>query len=448
MKLKFLIYLLVIFILSFPSRADSGGIQIIRDAEIETAIRNITNPIFVSAGLESKNVKIFIINDPQINAFVSDGMNIFINSGLITKSYEPSMLRAVIAHETGHIVGGHLIRKGKEYEKAMLGTVFSYVLGAATAVVSGSPGVGQAIISGGAQVAQRNALKYSRGQEEAADQAAIKFLHASGYSAEGLKEVLELLFGQETLVYDKVNPYVLTHPLTRERISSVNSRIGEQEKSKKFLSDQDAKFFSRAVVKLKAFLEPSEEILREFKESDKSVDARYARAIAYYKIPNIKKSIAEMDSLIKDFPKDPYIRELKGQILFENGKVEESINEYEMANKLLPSSALIKLGLASSLLAMDNKNLVNKAIDNLTKARVIEPKNSMVWRQLAIAHGKNGDLSMSHYALAEEAIIVGKREDAKKFAELARKELKNNPTVLIRINDILRDVENSDKNKD
>lgn len=438
---KLCLFFCVLFF-SFAVKAE--GISVIRDTEIENTIKLISEPIFRAANIPSKNVRIIIINDESINAFVSGGMNIFINTGLITKSEDPLMLMGVIAHETGHITGGHLVRKKEEYEKATFNTVLSYILGAA-AIASGSTDAGQAILSSGSHIAGRQALQYSRSQEESADQAGLKYLEESGFSARGLLEVLQYLNSQERVMFDKLNPYAMTHPLSAERLDFIRGSLDKSKFSESNPPEQIKKAFARSVAKARAFLNPIEYTFSDYPESSNSVEARYARAIAHFKKPDIEKALIEIDSLIKEFPKDPYFYELKGQFLFENGRIDESIPMYQKANDLLPNSPLVKIGLASSLISKgDDKNL-RKAVQNLEQALVLENRNVIAWRQLATAYGKLGNKGMSNLALAEEALASGEKEEAEKFAKIAKKELPKNSPSLLRIEDIISSADEKDK---
>ncbi len=109
-KLLKLYRLLLIIFLSFFFGKLFAKQVFIRDAEIEEFLRDVTIPIAKAADLNYNNIKIFIIKDSNINAFVSGGQNIFINTGLITKFKKPGAIIGVIAHEIGHIKAGHLAR--------------------------------------------------------------------------------------------------------------------------------------------------------------------------------------------------------------------------------------------------------------------------------------------------------------------------------------------------
>jgi predicted Zn-dependent protease len=429
------------FIIASLFSYNAFAVSIIRDAEIENVLRNISDPIFAAANLKNETVNIYIVNDPQINAYVSGGSNIFIHTGLLGMSESPNIITGVIAHETGHIAGGHLLLNTQEYKSTAIKATFGYMLGLAAAA-AGSPQAGIAIAQGAGHVAQRELLKYSRTHEEAADQAALSYLDNIKKSASGLLELLEILSGKENQIYEDLNPYTLTHPLSKERLSHVRNHLESSKFKEQDTTSKQAKDFQRAVIKLNAFLEPYEKTLAKYPSSDNSINARYARSIAHYKIPDIEKSLEEIDLLIKTSPKDPFFHELKGQILFENGRVAQSVPYYQTAADLLPNSALLKIILATAQISTEDDELVKKSIPNLKKALLKEKENIFAWHQLGIAYGRSGDLGMSNLALAEEAYIAENKRDVRKFVGLAKKYLEAGSPAELRANDLLAYIDN------
>lgn len=441
MKLLFRITLIVLLLASY-AKAE----PIIRDTELEVSIRLIANPIFKAAGFRPEEIQIYIINNPEINAYVSGGKNIFLHTGLLSIARDPNMLMGVIAHETGHIYGSHLFKGAEENKNSIVKSTFGYMLGLAAAA-AGSPQAGAAIVSGTQQVVQRQILKHSRSNEDAADNSALNFLDKAGFSSQGMLDVLEVLYGKEVSMYNDLNPYTLTHPLSRERIDHTRAHLVKSPLAKKMLDDNISKIYLRSIIKLDAFLESSGKTLKKYPLSDASTDARYARSIAYYKIPDLPKALGEIDALITQFPKDPYFVELKGQMLFENGKIAESIIYYQKSKSLLENSALFKIQLANAQIASENPTYLKPAINNLEQALHTEKHNSFAWHQLGVAYGRLDKLDMSNLSLAEEAIIIGDRESAKRFIRAAKQTASTNSPSYLRIKDIENAIESDKKDK-
>lgn len=415
-----------------------GGVNLIRDAEIEATLHQMINPILDAAGISAGSVNIYIVKDKQLNAFVAGGQNLFLNTGLLQRTEHPGQLAGVIAHEVGHIAGGHLSRVGTAQSRAAAEVILATVLGAAAAV-AGAPALGTAIITGGQTYAQGEYLSFSRSQEQAADQAAISYLDRLDLSPEGLAEFFHIL-DEQNLLTTQNNPYLRSHPLTRDRLRFVEAKVAEQAGNETGFPTIWNLGHQRMVVKLEAFLDDPRRTLEKFK-GDALTD-RYARAIGYYRLPDLEKAVAEIDGLIDDFPEDPYFHELKGQMLFENGRVDAAIEPYREAVRLEPA-ALLRIGLAKALIESGDVEAGRQAIEQLQAAVSNEPTNAGAWRLLGIAQGRAGEEGEASLSLAEWALLTGKPDDAKLHARRAEGRIGPNDPGWYQLQDILRVIEES-----
>lgn len=380
---------------------------LIRDAEIEDTLRQYGDPIFKAAGLKPSAVKLFIVQDDSLNAFVAGGANMFIHTGIIMASPTPDMLIGVMAHETGHIAGGHLAKGSEKLRNAQLGSILSYVLGAAAAVATGKPEAGAAVITGGGSMLGRNFLAFTRTHENAADQAALSYLDKLNISASGMIKMFELLRRNERQRMGARDPYTLTHPLSTERIDTVRSHVQQSPIPDGQYPKQFDLLQQRMVAKLYGFIQSPERTLMQYPQSNKSVAGRMARAIAYYKMPDLTRSLAEMDSLLAESPNDAFFHELKGQILFENRRPAEALESYSKANQLRPNSPLILTDLAKIEIEQGDAKSLASAVAHLERATILDNSNAGSWHLLATAYGKSGNLPMSSLALAEKYLLLG-----------------------------------------
>ncbi len=418
------------------STSFAQGRSLIRDAEIEATIRDFATPLFQAAGLEPSAIDIFIVRDDSLNAFVAGGQNLFLHTGLLIKTRDPLELIGVIAHETGHISGGHLARTSDAISSASKTALVATILGAVAAVASGNAGAGAAIALGGSNVASRSFLEYSRTQESAADQAALTFLEQTGQSAKGLAGFLRTLSGQELLSATRRDPYVTTHPLTQDRITAVESHIENSAYRDVPSTPEQVARHDRMVAKLFAFLRSPEQTFRRFPQTDNSLPARYARAIAYYEIPDLPKALDLARGLVAEHPEDPYFHELVGQILFENGRPAEALPSYQTAHRLAPDQGQIEVLLARNLLALNDPASDQKALRHMESAIKTEDDWSSAWRELAIAYGRVGRFGDSALALAEEAIRGRRWRDAEGQAKRAQAQLPQGSPAALRALDI------------
>lgn len=437
--LKKSILLAFTLLLLSPVMAQAQEMRFIRDEEIEQTLRIMSTPVFDQAGLSAANVRFVLVDSNELNAFVAGGQNIFLNTGLILTTKTPDELLGVIAHETGHISAGHLFRARAEIENASLQSMLANVIGVAAAIGTRTPGVGMAIGSAGQTVALRGMLRHTRIQESAADQAGVRFLTGAGLPLSGFASFMEQLGAQELLPESQQNEYVRTHPLTSDRIDFLK----EMEKTAKpgAIPPLWVMLHDRMKAKLLGYLFPD----RALQDRGNSIESRYGRAIAYYRKNEIQKSLDLLNPLIAQEPDNPYFHELKGQMLFEAGRIEEAVAAYRKAVTHAPRSALIRTALGHALLELPAPD-INSAIDAFTRSLQLEPRRADTHRFLAIAYGKKGNNGMFRLHMAEEALLQNRLDAARKEAGLAKAALPKGSPAILRAEDILAAASIADKN--
>lgn len=401
---------LLLIVICLPPSAHAGGL--IRDAEIESTLRDYANPIFRAAGLSPSAINIFMVQDDSLNAFVAGGQNLFLHTGLIMTTKTPDMLLGVMAHETGHMAGGHLAKGSEKLKDAQLGTIMSAVLGAAAAAATGKPEAAAAVMTGTSNTVQRNLLSFSRANENAADQAGLGYLDKLGISAEGMAEMFSVLRREERQHFGKPDPYLMTHPLTTERIEHIQSHVAQSKIPKGAYPPALTEKHARMVAKLAAFIQPPERTLRQYAANDSSIAARMARAIAFFKQAKVEEATNAIEKLTADYPNDAFLYDLKGQVLFETAQVEPALAAYKKAAALKPKEPLILIELAKVELARQTPADDNSAIGHLEYSLSIEKDNASAWRLLAIGYGRKNNHGMSALALGEEALLEGDVKEA------------------------------------
>ena len=420
----------------------SQSVAVLRDSEIEKILRQWSDPIFELAGLDPRSVTVRLIDDISLNAFVAGGQNIFLNTGLLLSTDSPLQVIGVIAHETGHISGGHIARSEEAVRQSQTLALLHTLLGIGALAVGGAVGSASsadaagALLTGSAASGLRHFLKFSRTQETAADQAALTLLEANKTSARGLLSFLRKFEDQDLLSPSRQDPYTRSHPLTSARIEFVANHIETSAFSQSAVSARDLERHARLRAKLIGFLQPVEQTLRLYPVENQSIPARYARAIGYYRDSDIGSALREIDGLISEQPGDPYFHELRGQFLFESGRLREAWPSYELANKLLPGDTLLMCELARLEIEIGDAELINKAIASLERVVVHEPRNNAGWWLLSIGYGRAGRLSDSALASAEQALLEGRSKDALLHAGRAIRGFETGSPSWLRANDV------------
>jgi predicted Zn-dependent protease len=416
-------------------------LNLIRDAEIESTIRTFVTPIWRVAGLDPEAVSIVLVQDNKLNAFVAGGQRIFINTGLLLRTQRPNQLIGVLAHESGHIAGGHLARAQEELSNLstlqILETLLSAGAVAGGAISGGSIGrSGGATGPGGAGLpgSLLSFLKYSQTQESSADQAAIRFLELTHQSPKGALEVLQILQRDERMQLNATNPYLNTHPLTPERIQAFEEAIARSPYANAPDPPAWIEMHKRMIAKLVGFTAP-DAALQRYAESDRSLPARYARAIALYRKGTLGSALLTIDGLLKEYPNDPYFHELRGQMLYENGRAAEAAPSYRRAVQLSGAN-IIKVDFARCLLETNRPENDHEAVRNLEIARQSESDSFELWRLTAAAYAKLNNPGMTSLARAEMAVLRGQRAEAQAHAAAAERSLQRGTPAWQRAEDI------------
>jgi predicted Zn-dependent protease len=428
--------------LAIPAHAQ-GRVAVVRDAEIETLLRDYANPIFKAAGLMTSRVQIVLVNDPSFNAFV-DGQRMFINTGALADSTVPNEIIGVIAHEAGHLAGGHQQRLREQIATAQTLAIVGGLLGMgalAAGSISGSDTgaqAGGALITATPTLAQRNLLSYRRSEEMNADQAAARYLNATGQSMQGMLTTFQRFSRSLSLSGVQVDPYQISHPLPRERIALLEELA---RKSKHFDARDPAALNQRHQLmraKIAAYTGGAQAVARMFSDDRGSLAARYGEAIATDLSGNSAASLQKLDALIREQPNNAYFHEFRGEVLLKLRKSDEAIKAFAQALKLDRSkSPLIRARLGFALVASGKPGNMNRAIEELRVALQAEPDNFNAYRHLSQAYGQTGDIANAELAMAEGNFRAGNRREARAFAARALQKLPKGSPGSIRANDIL-----------
>ena len=413
---------------SLPSQAQKGP-PIIRDAEIEQLLKEYTQPILRVAGLTQQNIQVVIINDRSFNAFVADGRRIFVNAGALLDAETPNQIIGVLAHEAGHIAGGHLARLREQLAAASTQSILAMLLGIGAMVAGGrsaggsssalSQG-GMAALSGPTAAIQNSLFAYLRAQEDQADRAGVKFLTASGQSAKGMYDTFKRLADQMLYQTAYLNPYLQSHPLPSERVAALEGMA----KASPYWNTKDPPALQARHdlmrAKLFGFLERPEAVARRYPPSDGSLAAHYARAISALRFAEPRAAQAQVDALIHVQPQNPYFHELKGQMLLESGRPVDAVAPLRQAVQLAPNPALMQIMLGQALIASHDRARLDEAVTILQAALIHEPESSEAYSQVAMAYGQKNDLAHADLASAQAAYMRGDLKTAREIAARAK----------------------------
>ena len=405
-------------ILAMAAAGPASAQSTIRDTEIEGIIRGWSDPVFDAMGLEPTEVEVLLINDPDLNAFATRGRIMGINTGLILRTNSPNELLGVVAHEAGHIKNRHTLRDGAQ-SAGMQPFLMTMALGA-LAIAAGEPGAGAALLGSGQYFGTLGALRYMQGQEGEADITAARGLEAAGESGRGLVQFFENFRSQEVFSDARRYPYFRSHPMSGQRIEALRRPVELASHYDNRDSDERLAQHALILAKIHAFMDPPTQTLRTYLETDISFPARYARAIAWYRDGQTQRALDATDALIAEDIENPYLWELKGQILFEEGRPVEAIEAHRESVRLKPDAPLLRVNLAHALIETNDPANLEEAVDQLKRATAREEDNTLAWRLLGQAYASQGKEGEARLASAEFYYAAGGSEQATQFALRAR----------------------------
>jgi predicted Zn-dependent protease len=426
------------------AQAPNKGLPIIRDAEIEQLLREYMTPILRAAGLAKQNIQVVIINDRSFNAFVADGRRIFVNAGAVMESETPNQIIGVLAHEAGHIAGGHLARLREQLAAAQTQMIIAMMLGVGAVVAGARTGsqdigqVGAAAIAAPQAMIQRSLLAYQRSQEEQADRSAVKYLAATNQSARGMAETFKRLADQVLYNIRYIDPYIQSHPMPADRVAALQTLAQNSPHWDKKDSPEVQLKHDLARAKLFGFLERPDAVGRRYRVGDNSLPAQYARAIATYRFGNPRGAIASIDGLIRAQPNNPYFHELKGQALLEGGRPAEAIAPLRRAAQLAPNPTLIQVMLGQALVATNERRNLEEAVRILSAVIIRDREIPDAYVQIAMAYGRTGDLGNADLASAQAALLRGDVKTGRELAARAKLRFPVGSPGWVKADDIVR----------
>ncbi|MCF4099843.1 M48 family metalloprotease [Maritalea mediterranea] len=426
-----------------PLQAWAQQIRLITDAETQNMIEDFARPLLKAAGVNPRNVTVNIVNDRRFNAFVIESGDIFINYGTILDSATPNELKAVLAHEIGHLAGGHLRRLREQAEVAGRMQAISMMLGIGVlAAASGEDRSGElgkmvsAFIMGSSAAAQNNFMAYRQSEESAADAAALTYLERTGQSATGLLEVLNRLQRNQSS-RAAASGYLRTHPLAEDRLNQTQNRaVGSPFRNKRD-SAAEVQRLDMVKAKLTGYLERVQTVMNRYPNSDKSLPARYARAIAGYRAGAGPAAVKQMAQLAASNPRNPNLQELLGQMLFETGQPVAALKPLAKAVQLAPDEIEYRLIYGAALSDTGRAQDLNEAIIQLSRATNMNSQSARAYSLLSRAYGRAGRTGEADLAAAEAAFLRRDISLARGLAKKAKQNLPEGSPAWLRADDIL-----------
>ncbi len=410
------------------------AVTLLRDPDIEHGLEVLSRPILIAAGLDPEEMRILVVDEPSMNAFVIDGGAIYLHRGLILKLESAAQLQTVIAHEAAHIAHNHFARRMMNAQGATRISGIGLALAAAAAIGGAPAGAAAGIAAGSSSAAQRTFFAYTRAEEGTADRSALRYMQSADIPTQGAVELMDIFREQDALSISRQDPYTRSHPEIQDRWRRIQGFAATHPGPEEPLAEH-AYWFARLSAKLSAFTRSPDWVLRHSQEETEI--GTMTAAIAQHRLPSPREAIALANELVLAYPKDPYYLELQGQILRENLKIDEAVDAYARAVELAPSNALILGGYGKALLAQDTPASNRRALEVLDTARTMDFQSGSILRALGQAYARAGQPAMASLVTAERFALRGEIQNAVLHAERALAQLPEGSPQHQRAQDIL-----------
>ncbi|MER9488197.1 M48 family metalloprotease [Mesorhizobium sp. M0563] len=423
--------------------AFAQNVPVVRDAEIEALVRDYARPIFKAAGLSGDAINIVLVNDQSFNAFVA-GRRMFINTGALMTAETPNEIIGVIAHEAGHIAGGHQQKLREQLERAKTMAILATLLGAgamvagATSNSRGLAGAGMGVMAGGGEMAQRSILAYQRTEEMTADRSAIAYLNATGQSGVGMLKTFSRFQNALSLSGAQVDPYKISHPMPQERIANLEVLVKQSPYLDKVDPPTLQQRHDMMRIKIAAYMQGQAAASRLIRKNPGSLASRYGDAQMTYLFGNLASALTKTNALIKEQPKNPYFQELRGDILMKANRPKDAADAYARSVSLDPArSGLLPVSYGQALMAIGTPDSLKKAVAQINTGLGRDRENAAGYRYLAQAYGELGNIPAAELATAEGHFYSGDYKNAKIFAMRAQQSMKRGEPGWLRAQDII-----------
>ncbi|ESX82126.1 M48 family metalloprotease [Mesorhizobium sp. M0027] len=423
--------------------AFAQNVPVVRDAEIEALVRDYARPIFKAAGLSGDAINIVLVNDQSFNAFVA-GRRMFINTGALMTAETPNEIIGVIAHEAGHIAGGHQQKLREQLERAKTMAILATLLGAgamvagATSNSRGLAGAGMGVMAGGGEMAQRSILAYQRTEEMTADRSAIAYLNATGQSGMGMLKTFSRFQNALSLSGAQVDPYKISHPMPQERIANLEVLVKQSPYVDKVDPPALQQRHDMMRIKIAAYMQGQAAASRLMRKNPGSLASRYGDAQMTYLFGNLASALTKTNALIKEQPKNPYFQELRGDVLMKANRPKDAADAYARSVSLDPArSGLLPVSYGQALMAIGTPDALKKAVAQINTGLGRDRENAAGYRYLAQAYGELGNIPAAELATAEGHFYSGDYKNAKIFAMRAQQSMKRGEPGWLRAQDII-----------
>jgi len=392
-------------------REAKNQLQFITDPEVERYFDRIGRQILGGMGPLAFDYRFFVVRDVQLNAFAVPGGSVYFYSGLIERAKNSSEIAGVLGHELVHIKARHMARmSGLDYISVLS------MLGALLAARSGGGGAQAAGMVGQAVSATRQ-IAYSRTLEMEADTLGVRYMAAAGYNPMGSVGFLKTLEQDRALNPIDIPSYMLTHPVTQERIANVELVIKSLPKTEPRRIQSDPLKKIQTVIRFDrredvAVIAEYEKLVKQDPENG---EAQHLLGFAYLLKNRLPEAQSHLEIAQRLKGQDPELQRDLGRLYTQTGDPSAARAAFEKNLENDPRDALTYLYLGEMF---EKSGDLRSAAGAFLNAQNIAPLWDKPPYRLSAVYGKLDRLGDAHYYLGKSFLLQD--EDEKAAAEFER----------------------------
>jgi beta-barrel assembly-enhancing protease len=370
-----------------------GQYTLIRDPLLLGYLNKIGQDILQQFGHPPYSFRFFLLKDPQLNAFSVPGGYIFVSTGIVEVMDSEGELAGLLGHEITHIMHHHISKQTDQQKKIGMATIAAAILG----IFAGDPRITSAVLTGSMATAQTLALKYSREDEDDADNFGFKAMSKAGYNPKYMVDLLDKLRRWGSFGPEGVPAYMQTHPLTGDRMLHIDNLIHQYAAQGPWprRSSDDFRRFQTLILTKYGNLQRARNRFESWaKESHSLLWVYYGQGWISIRQGNFDQAVSQFQQALKLKPHEPFILRDLGEAYFLKGDLDQALQQLGQASLLDLQDGTTAFYLARTY---QEKGEYSLALENFKRAMRLGTEGEDLYHYLGMVYGKLNDLGKAHY---------------------------------------------------
>ncbi len=385
-------------------------LKFVSHPEVERYVDRIGRRILGATGPQAFDYRFFVVEDNQLNAFAVPGGSIYVFSGLIERAKTTDELAGVMGHEIVHVKARHMARSSGPDAISVLSLLGMVLLARSGNGAQAAGMVGQAV------AATRQAA-YSRQLEMEADTLGARYMTAAGYDPKGAIAFLKTLDQERALNPIDVPAYVMSHPITQERVANAELVIRSLGPGQPRAESPESLKKIQTIIRMGR---PDRdnvvaELAKSARQNPGNPEQLYLLGFAQQLQGNMPEAQRNLEEARKARPDNPALQRDLGRLYGQTGDFVNARQAFDRALALEPSEPLTYLYLGEML---EQSGDLKSAVGAYLNAHNLAPLWERPPQKLGMVYGKLDRRGDGYYYLAKAFVLLD--DDDRAIADYER----------------------------